>query len=156
MKQTLAQSEIVSTFFHCWIMLHIKMNSWNHSTNVWAEFFFIRACFAFGSFPQLRYTIYVFQFTIKIFFSLLLFALLPSTYSLLTEKKVSIDLEDGFARFNLPSRGSVVMVNQVNLLADPKRFIDWFSCCVKSYGVVLRLKILFNSNIIVVDATEAF
>ena len=102
MKQTLAQSEIVSTFFHRWIMLHIKMNSWNHSTNVWAEFFFIRACFGFGSFPQLRYTIYVFQFTIKIFFLLLLFASLPSTYSLLTEKKVSIDLEDGFARFNLP------------------------------------------------------
>ena len=41
---------------------------------------------------------------------------------LLTEKKFFIDLEDVFARFNLPSWGSVVsrplMVNQVNMLAD--------------------------------------
>ena len=110
-------------------MLHIKMNGWNHSTNVWAEFFPIRACFGFDSFPQLRYTIYVFQFTVKIFFFLLLLFASPlSTYSLLTEKKVLIDLEDGFARFNVPSRGSVVsrplMVNQVNMLADPKGRVE--------------------------------
>ena len=49
-------------------------------------------------------------------------ALLSSTFSLLTEKKLSIDLENVFARFNLPSWGSVVsrplMVNQVNTLAN--------------------------------------
>ena len=45
-----------------------------------------------------------------------------STFSLLTLKKLSIDLENVFARFNLPSRGSGVsrplMVNQVNTLAN--------------------------------------
>ena len=53
------------------------------------------------------------------------------------------------AMFLICKRGSVVsrplMVNQVNMLADSKRFIDWFSCCVKRYrAVVLRSKILFH------------
>ena len=39
-KQALVQSETVSIFFHCWIIHHIKMNSWNRSTNVWVEIFF--------------------------------------------------------------------------------------------------------------------
>ena len=97
----------------------------------------------------------IFHFTVKICFLSLLLNCFASIHFFVTYWEKTFDRprkcvcpvrpfsrrHDGYpsapAILQKPSRGSVVSrpltVNQVN----SRRFIDWFSCCVQRYGVVV-------------------
>ena len=136
----------------------------NHASH-YIGIIFIWACFWSSSFPQLRYTIYVFHFTTSschFFWT----ASPPSTFSLLTEKKLSTDLEDAFVRFKLFWDAMMDTHELLRYYKNQFEAIGWFEKInsLIDFHVVLkaaellffRLKILFNWKIIVVEVTETF
>ena len=122
----------------------------------------------FVSSAPLLYTIYVFHFTVKVFFLSLLLNCFATIHFFVTywKKKLSTDLEDAFVRFNLFWDAMIDGYPWApSILQKPVRsyWLIWKDSLIDFHVVLkaaellfFRLKILFNWKIIVVEVTETF